>query len=300
MATLRTVIVDTDSSEPGYDYTSLEDAESNEQGNISLSSGSDEYVVFECYATSGTNDGTIVNILGWTTEAANYIEVRGERLEGASWDSSKWRIEITDDDPLSVNESYVRLNAIQLSKVYSSDDTYTSCLGFSNIDVSNDVRVSNSIIRCVPGATVKYIGIDVNDGDTNLTVWNTIIYDCPRRGIESAGASTILYNCTIEGSFAVDGIFISAGDVVIKNCAIWNNNDDIDVGNADSSTIDTCATDDGDGDNPITPSNWADVFENWTSNDYRLKSDDSDLREQGLTSPGGGLYSDDIIGTTRS
>ena len=301
MATIRTVIVDTDSAQPGYDYTSFNDAENNEQGNIGVSSGTDEYVVFECYATSGSNDGTVVNIIGWTTEADNYVEVRGERPTSAKWDSSTWRIEVTDDDPLTVSEECVRLEAVQLSKVYGSDDTYTSCIGIGDYHTSiSDVRVSNSIIRCVPGATVKYIGIDINDADSNITIWNTIIYDFPRRAIEFAGSSLNVYNCTIEGSTAVDGIFCSAGDIVIKNCAIWNNNDDIDVGGASSSTIDTCATDDGDGDNPITPSNWANVFENWTSNDYRLKSTDTDLKDSGLTSPGGALYDDDIIGTTRS
>jgi len=299
MAAIRTVIVDTDSLEPGFAYTNLETAQSTEQGNISLSSGSDEYVVFECYATNGTNDGIIVNINGWTTEVDNYIEVRGERLEGASWDASKWRIEVTDADPLGIGEDYVRLNAVQLSKVYSSDDTFTSCLGINNQNASNDIRISNSIIRCIPGATVKYIGIDVADADTNLTIWNTIIYDYPRRGVESAGNTLTMYNCTIEGATTVDGIFVNNGDVIIKNCAVWNNNDDIDVGGADTSTIDTCATDDGDGDNPITPVNWANVFENWTSNDYRLKSDDTDLKDKGLSAPGGGLFSDDIVGTSR-
>jgi hypothetical protein len=144
------------------------------------------------------------------------------------------------------------------------------------------------------------MGIDVGAANTNLKVWNTIIYDAPRRGIEFGGSDLELYNCTIEGSTSVDGVFANSGDIIIKNCAIWNNNDDIDVGAASSSTIDTCATDDGDGSNPITPADWGNVFEDWTSNDYRLKSTDSDLRESGLENPGSGLYNDDIIGTIRS
>ena len=298
MATLRTVIVDTDSAYSGFDYTSLNGAESSEQGDISLSSGTDEYVVIECHATSGTNDSTPTNFNGWTTESANYIEVDGERLSGASWDSSKWRMDVTDADPLIISEDYVRLNAIQLSKTYSTDDTVSPCLGITNQNASNALTISNSIIRSIPGATVKYLGVDVG-ANANLTIWNTIIYDHRRRGVEFGGASLTLYNCTIEGADTVDGVFASSGDLIIKNCAIWNNSDDIDDAAASSSTIDTCATEDGDGSNPITPSNWSDVFENWTSNDYRLKSTDTDLKDQGLTNPGSGLFSDDIVGTSR-
>jgi hypothetical protein len=292
-------VVDPDSG-AGFDYTSLNTWESTEQGDLTTATIGKACVAV-CRSSSGGNDSSKVNINGWTTESVNYVKVQGERPTGASWDSSKWRIEITDDDPFDISEDYVRLDAVQFSKIYSSLDTFSACLGINGQTTSsNDIRISNSIIRCVPGATVRYMGIDIGDDDTNLTVWNTIIYGCPRRGIEFNGSILDLYNCTIEGSNTVDGVFANSGDIIIKNCAIWNNNDDIDVGAASSSTIDTCATDDGDGDNPITPANWADVFEDWTSNDYRLKSTDSDLRESGLTNPGSGLYDDDIIGTTRS
>ena len=72
MATLRTVTVDTDDI-GSPDYTDLATAESTEQGDISLSSGTDEYVEFEC--TGATDDTVIVIVNGWITEEANYVHV---------------------------------------------------------------------------------------------------------------------------------------------------------------------------------------------------------------------------------
>jgi hypothetical protein len=291
-------VVDPDSG-AGYDYTSLNTWESNEQADLSVT-GLNKISRADCTSSSGTADTTpLTSIVGWTTTADNYIYIVGDTLTQTYIDTTKYRIEITDDTCLDVREDYVRLESLQFKMTYSASDTYSGCVEFSDQTASaNDIRVSKCILACA-GSPTNYMGLDINDPDVNLKIWNTVIYDFPRRGIEFGGATLEVYNSTIEGATVVDGIFANSGNITIKNCAVWNCNDDIDVGGASSSTIDTCATDDGDGDNSITPSNWADVFEDWTSNDYRLKSTDTDLKDKGLTDPGSGLYSDDIFGTTR-
>ena len=77
MASLKQVIVDADEAYPGWDYTTLATAESTEQNDISLDTGTDEYVVFECYATSGTAEQPTsgITIVGWTTQDGNYVEI---------------------------------------------------------------------------------------------------------------------------------------------------------------------------------------------------------------------------------
>jgi hypothetical protein len=47
------------------------------------------------------------------------------------------------------------------------------------------------------------------------------------------------------------------------------------------------------------PTNWENVFEDYANGDFRLKSTDTDLIDNGVDDPGGALFSDDIIGTTR-
>jgi hypothetical protein len=291
-------IVDPDSG-PGTDYTSLSSWESNEQADLQVS-GLNKISRADCTSSSGTADSTAVSVVGWTTTADNYINIVGDTLTQTSIDTSKYRIEITDDGCFSFREDYVRIDSLQFKMTYSTSDTYEICVDASEqTATTNDLRISNCILACVPGATVKYNGINCSDADVNIKIWNTIIYDFPRRGIQHNGSDCEIFNCTIEGATSVDGIFANSGDIVIKNCAVWNCSDDIDVAAANSSTLDTNATDDGDGDNPITPSNWANVFEDWLNHDYRLKSTDTDLKDKGLSDPGSGLFSDDIFGTER-
>ena len=67
-------------------------------------------------------------------------------------------------------------------------------------------------------------------------------------------------------------------DVIVKNSAIFNNPDDF----SGSVTVENCASDDGDGTNAVTPSDWSDVFEDYSNGDFRLKATDTDLIGAGL------------------
>jgi len=105
-----------------------------------------------------------------------------------------------------------------------------------------------------------------------------------------------VYNTVVAGW--TTGIFSTRTNA--KNCAVWNNS------NVDFwalSAIDHCASDDGDGTNPITIMNWANQFVKATyfeDADFRIDS------SSGLLGSGEGPNYDpvipttDIIGTTRS
>jgi len=292
MASVISHIIDPDNG-GGTDYISLNAWEVAQQRDLPAA---DEIAQANCRASSGSADTTVVDLVGWTTDATRYIEIKGERLGSAELDVSKYRLSTIDETALAVRENFVRVDAFQLTLSFSSSDTYIACINHTALDVGNELRISNSILKGNAGVgTVKYIGI-INNTNAIIKIWNTIIYDFPRRGIEFSGSTCHCYNIVIEGATSVDGFKQLSGTMTCINCVSFNNADDFDS----VSNIDYCASDDGDGDHPVTPSDWSTVFEDWANEDFSLKSTDTDLKDAGISDPGSGLFSDDIAGDTRS
>ena len=99
-----------------------------------------------------------------------------------------------------------------------------------------------------------------------------------------------------------DGVERDSGTITVTNCAIFNNADDIDA--AASVTDANNATDDNEGANPQDlnengAGEWTAAFTDYTTYDFTVKDTDSLLYNNGTADPGSGLYSDDIIGTSR-
>jgi hypothetical protein len=227
MATLRQIIVDTDSSYSGYDYSTLATAESTEQGNISNATGTDEYVVFECYATSGTSDGNVV-FDGWTTELSggNYVEVTGKEdtaeYHDGIWDDTKYRIIATTSACISnLGCGQFRVTGLQLYQNLSSanrnpidDDENTETGGLKIF--------SHNIIKSNNHATYVVRGIDttvVSGG--NCKIFNNIMYDLGAVAasvgvyINVSGSNCYVYNNTIsKGQYGVNR---NAGTAHVKN-----------------------------------------------------------------------------------
>ena len=92
------------------------------------------------------------------------------------------------------------------------------------------------------------------------------------------------------------------GNFYAYNCIVFNNSDDF----KGTITIDHCASDDLDGTNPVDISpgateadDWEACFTDYANGDFSLKSD-SVCVGAGVDDPGSGLYSDDILGNTRT
>ena len=294
MATLISHIIDPDNG-GGTDYTSLNAWEVAQQRVLPTA---DEIARANCRASSGSADTTLVLITGWTTDSTRYIEINGEQLDSARWDSSKYRLEGNDNEVLNIYEDYVRINSFQIKLSYVASDTYEAALLVASQTASdNEIRISNMIIQGVTGgSTVKYIGCKLDGSNVIAKVWNCIVYGFPRRGIELDVDTVDIYNCLVEGATSIDGFKDITGTTTCKNCVALNNSDDFDA----IDTIDYCASDDGDGTNPVTPADWTAVFEDWANGDFRLKSTDIDLKDAGTSDPGSGLFSDDIAGDIRS
>ena len=235
MATLRQIIVDTDNAYSGVDYVTLATAESTEQGDISTGSGSDEYVVFECYATSGSADSTAdgMTIAGWTTDATGYIEVNG--LLDASyghrgiWDSGEYRITSTGtQNTITCEQAFTRFIGLQFTAV--------------NVAVNILLRVRSctdvSVEKCIfkhdtAGGATNGIYMAGNTGANHHYVSNNIIYDIGDstgenaiHGEHSGTGKVYVYNNTIYGCY--EGIDTGSGDTVainniVNNCTVSYN-----------------------------------------------------------------------------
>tara|TARA_R110000772_G_scaffold76180_1_gene164771 strand:+ start:1240 stop:1737 length:498 start_codon:yes stop_codon:yes gene_type:complete len=124
--------------------------------------------------------------------------------------------------------------------------------------------------------------------------------------LSSEGADIEVYNTVLTA--ADEGVDCNAHTtLIVKNCAVFNNTDDFVAVHA-STTIDYCASDDGDGTNSVDISpggteadGWAAAFTSYTTYDYSPKDASSVLVSAGLgsaTDPN--VPTEDLIGTTRS
>lgn len=268
-------------------------------------------IVFKCRGVAA--DTTAVTITGYTTTASDYIQIECESADrhDGKWNTSKYRLTVTDATALTVSENYVRLVGLQISVAMTSQATRYGIV-FSGIDLANDIRVSHCLIKQCGGSTYYGGGVGTADTDLNLTVWNTVIFSpssvnsTGNRAVVLSCATANLYNCTILGGYY--GIQASAGTVAAKNCYAGKLVAGGSCYSGATLTLTTCASSDTTGSASLQ-SIAADTstgaghagFTNVTagSEDYHLQSG-SALIDVGTSDPGGGLFSDDIDGVTRS
>jgi len=153
------------------------------------------------------------------------------------------------------------------------------------------------------------IGIAWADAGSTVTIYNTVVSgfisasspaDTDFYGCFLYSGTCYLYNCTLYGnSVGIEAGPFAGVDVTVTNIISGNANDDF-VCTLGTITIDYCASDDGDGTNPVAPSggNWANEFVNAAGGNFALKAGGNCVNG-GTDNPGSGLYLDDIIGTTR-
>ena len=288
-------------------YTSLSAWEAAEQTDL-VTDGD----IHVCHCrSSGANpeDTTAVVIDGWTTGASNYIEIRCDSGDGHSgtWDDTKYRLVNTAGGySIDIREAYVRLFGLQLH--YDR----TGGGGALYVGAGNDlgdVRIGNCLLYSTnTAAYICRVNQAATTGTGTVTFYNTILYaNTAQHGLYAVMGSSqncYIYNCLITG-VSDDAIETDGTNVTAINTVSFNNADDFkDV----FSSIDYCASDDGDGTNGI---NWTSEATDWNNNftsyspvkttaDYSLVSGSADLVDAGTDDPGAGLYSDDIAGNARS
>jgi hypothetical protein len=196
-------------------------------GDVNLTTNNLQWNI-ACYANGTTADTTAVAISGWTTMADNYIriytptrtdEVGTTQRHQGKWDTSKYYMSVTDSNAFNIQADYAWLDGVQITE--TSPTSAHILLWTSNITaVSNNVRISNNIFKGHNSGTYGEYGLDINDPDIIVRVWNNIIYDIPdlggsNRGISFSGAVGYIYNNTVIGPN--QGIRVTSGDVTAKN-----------------------------------------------------------------------------------
>jgi len=248
-------------------------------------------------------DTTPFDLNGWTT-AEGYdinIEAKTGQTHPGYWSTDCYRLVASSPGNIYIYEDYVNIKGIQIECSTSSFD-YRYCIRGGTADFHWNFE--KLILKGSTSSTGQnhmgiYMGITPNSG-SYVNYMNCIMYDFPvtnGRAIDSnsgANGTYNVYNCTVYN--CDDAIVRDGGTFNVYDSAVFGNNDDF-VGTFN--TIMNCASNDGDGTNPVTPSNWNDVFEDVSTRDFRLKATDTDLQFAGAIDPSSGLYSDDAAGVSR-
>lgn len=287
-------------------YTSLSAFEAAEGKDLT---GSDEVYVVNCRSSAGGDDTTTFRWDGHTTDADNYVEVRGADFPtDGIWDETKYLLHNNDSAAFLIESrvDYIRYVNIQF-KVTETGANERNGLAFNATAVNNDIRIDSCFFKGVCSGTGIARGIFPADADIVLKIWNTIITgffisaDSGFRGIDLTVSTTVIYNCTVYN--CTRGISRAAGTVDLINCAAFNCDDDL-VGTFNSITY--CATDDdhtGDSATNVVISqsadDWAALVTDAAGDDFSVTDTNSELYNTGNGATPKGLFTDDIIGTTR-
>lgn len=284
-------------------YKSLNLWEAARQGTLSTD-GNIERGVCQSVGQNHNADNTRVVIDGSTTSTTCYMEIvpADESAHGGKWSTSKYRLESAYDGYLmSIRDNYVRVIGIQ---VHNTDDTGTSA---NCIDVYNSGALGGVyIVGCLLNAPKEgQGGVYCSSSGASFTVLSCIIYNPSSQG--NTGEGIYIQNCnTINIINSVvynfnDGIEVDAGTVNVTNCAVFGNNDDFDG----TMTISYCASDDGDGTNPIDISpdaseqdGWRAAFTDPDKYDFSIKDTNSCLYRTGINVSSVASFAD-ALGVTR-
>jgi hypothetical protein len=255
------------------------------------------------FAASTINGATTNSTYKWTIQSDTSYRFTGSTYETGN----RVRVEGTDTSVFYIQDDYVDVIGLQIGVTQS---TNAACYGIriANIAAQNQINISKCIVKGLFTSTTNYYeGMYVYDADAVVNVFSSIFYNFANGGsnaigiISSSCSAVNIYNSTVFNCYA--GIKrTTAGTVTAKNLIVCNNTDDFNG----TITIDYCATDDGDGSNRVTftggSASWGNIFTDYSSGDFSLKNYTSSEKVigAGMDNPSVGLYSDDVLGNSRS
>jgi len=296
-----------------HEYASLSAAEAGFTDSSHINNSSlvtaDVIVNLVCYYDHDdyTADTTQVLFWGATTDATRYVNIYapigGEQSINNNQHAGKWsdtnayRLVVSDGYAFGVY-SYVKLVATGLQCKNSR------ATGGNTVQLQSNTNVYID----------KFIAVTTAGGYANIPVYTFSGGTCWLTNSVVVGASTstsnnwgvtqgssdamYIYNCTISNNQT--GVVRTSGTLTVTNCAVFNNEDDF---WGSSTTIDYCASDDGDGDHAVNISpgateatDWAAAFTDYANGDFSVKDTDSALYGAGIVQTG---VTTDIIGTSR-
>jgi hypothetical protein len=284
-------------------YSSLNACEAAENTNLDAANN---YMTIYCRASLGSADSTAVIWTGWTTSATDYIEVIGSDFpSNGIYDATKYRL--TANYAIQIDEEYIRFHNLQFPfTVTAAEDKKPIYIGAGTIAAaSNAIWIESCIVVATVTGTATGIcqGMYLADGDNNR-VTNCTITGCysaddlgnPTEwtGIYHHAGDSIIAHCTIYGNNI--GIHIVNDNVFAWSCIVGNNVDDF--SGAFGENKNNCS-DDGDGDDPQTPSggNWDNEMVDPGNGNFTLRANGNCV---GNGRDGIHSWTDDITGRLRT
>ncbi len=285
-------------------YASITEWEAAQQQNLDTGNN-----IAECICEGSTADTSTLSIDGWTTSAADYIEIRVEQANrhDGKWNTGKYRIESAT--PIRISEEYVRFKGIQAKTSSGSNETVQS---FSNGGV---VQFSNCVLWNPAGDVIS-----IRTNAHTLKMWNTVgITDAASSDTvevfhnEVISTSSILfaYNCTAFSTNATRCYYGQASSVNhFKNCLAQNTGTEtgsrkcFHIGGANTFNVNYCAGNDASADDFGGTGNRINqtfTFVDSANDDFHLDGTDAGAKEFGtdLSADADIPFSDDIDGQTR-
>ncbi len=301
---MTTSIVDPDNG-GGTDYTSLNAWEGQ---NRDLVTATDNEIA-DCRSSGGSADTTATTITGWSTSATYDIEILSNETHNGQWDTSKYRLEVTDGTCLTNYEDFVNIINIQFDAIRSSSGG-TTCINLGNQN-NSDVDAVNNIGQCIvrtTGSDNTGYAIVQGAGFNLLTVniYSTIVYGWGGSGgipsalrINFSGCTMNIYNCVFTDCDY--GVYHQSSTAFnLYNTAVFNLVDDFIFSSAPD-VLQYCIGDDTEFDSGTgnigmdgTSTDWDAAFTDYSTNDYTLVSSGT-AEGVGTDDPSSGLYSNDIL-----
>lgn len=272
---------------PSKTYSKLSDWEAGRNSNLTLGDGTNE--VAECYTM---NDTTAVTVDGWTTASGKGILIytpTTQRHDG-KWKTSAYVMTAT----LQLNEDFVTVHGLQISNTVASGNGAAFKI-WSVINADSDIRIGYCIFRGNISGTGQGFGYFNYDSDAVVKIYNCIAYDfingtvgCEAFDLRS---NEKLWNTTVSNCYK--GFVRVAGSPCSTNCISQGGTDGYISMNGDYNVSDI-ASDPPGANSRVGAVTFVGAY------DFHLSASDTVARGYGLDVSGGGIFSDDIDGVTRS
>ena len=244
-------------------YTSLSAAEAALDGG---SNGGDDLTIY-CRASAGTADTTFVDISGMTYDSVTIEAADGDQAVKTGLDATRYRLQTAvTTTMLTLSDSNVTVKGIQIDLQPGSR---------RGIAISGDGCTLDGVMVAVDNTYTTGYGIGVIGSSTTNTVHNCIVYGRGSNEMNQAGflidnGTANVYHSIVAHTAGFGFNVTADGAATITNVAVFDTADDFFV--SGSATIDSCASDDGDGSNAVAADggDWDNEYNDPANGDFTL------------------------------
>lgn len=252
----------------------------------------DDVTVFCSGSTADTTAITQINV----NTSTYTLTIQGDRT-GATWDTSKYRLEVSSGSYAFRNNTTLRMKVFNLQIKMTMANAYAMSLIGANHAGTFAIEYARNIVWSTSKSSTIGITCDPPaSGSGTAIAYNNIVYGFGSGFSAPATSFFKAYNNTVADSdygYIADGAWVSINNLSNATQGF--------VGTFDASSNYNAEADAGGG-APGANSRGSQTFTfvNAAGSDYRLSLSDAGARNYGVSDPGSGLFSTDITGYTRT